>query len=98
MRFILGMLIGFGIGFAGAVLFAPEKKKAAVHWAEGRPAAPSLSNGSSDLSGNFQHLWRSLRDRVNNAWEEAKRASEEAEQELRERYEREVRARGAGKK
>ena len=87
MRFIIGLLLGFGIGFAGAILLAPVKKKSGVHWPEGHPAASAASaNGHRKASGGLQDAIRTLQDRVNEAWEEARKASQEAEQEIQGRY------------
>lgn len=87
MRFIIGLLLGFGIGFAGAILLAPEKKRSGVNWPEGHPAANAASaNGHRRASGGMQDAIRALQDRVNEAWEEARKASHEAEQEIQGRY------------
>ncbi len=87
MRFIIGLLLGFGAGFAGAILFAPEKKKSSVHWPEGHPAAGGVSaNGNRHVSGSLQNAIRSVQDRVNEAWEEARKASEQAEKDMQARY------------
>lgn len=86
MRFVIGLLLGFGIGFAGAILFAPEKKKGAVHWPEGHPAAGDISPNGRRVSGSLQQAIRSVQDRVNEAWEEARKASQEAEKEMQARY------------
>ena len=45
MSFLLGILLGFGVGFAGAVLFAPEKKPEP----EFIPGQPQHRNGSGGL-------------------------------------------------
>jgi len=80
MRFILGILLGFGVGFAGAVLFAPEKKPEP----EFIPGQPQHRNGSGGLLDQ-------VRERVKEAMSEAKQAREQAEREMRDRYERAVR-------
>lgn len=87
MRFIIGLLFGFAAGFAGAILFAPEKKKGTVQWPDGHPAAGGIStNGNRKVSGSLQNAIRSVQDRVNEAWEEARKASLEAEKEMQVRY------------
>ena len=87
MRFIIGLVLGFAAGFAGAVLFAPEKKHSRVQWPEGHPAAGGISaNGNRKVSGSLQNAMRSVQDRVNEAWEEARRASVEAEKQMQARY------------
>lgn len=80
MRFVLGILLGFGVGFAGAVLFAPEKKAEP----EFIPGQPQHRNGSGGLLDQ-------VRERVKEAMSEAKDAREQAEREMRDRYERAVR-------
>jgi gas vesicle protein len=87
MRFIIGLLLGFAGGFAGAILFAPEKKREPIEWPEGHPAARGVSeNGNRRVSGSLQTAIRSVQDRVNEAWEEARKASDEAEKEMQARY------------
>lgn len=80
MRFILGILLGFGVGFAGAVLFAPEKKPEP----EFIPGRPQHTNGSGGLLDQ-------VRERLKEAMSEAKDARDSAEREARDRYERTVR-------
>jgi hypothetical protein len=80
MRFVIGILLGFGIGFAGALLLAPEKKER--QWTptthvDGEPA-------KKDLVGT-------IRARVSEAMGEAREARKQAEQEMLARYERTVR-------
>jgi gas vesicle protein len=80
MRFVFGVLLGFGIGFAGAILFAPEKKKEA-------PWTPtSHEEGATQKNG----LVDSLRDRVSEAMGEARNARKQAERDMIDRYERSV--------
>ena len=77
MRFVIGVLIGLAVGLAGAILFAPEKKRGP--WPEGHPAQ-SL-NG--DQSGGLKGALQTLQDHVNEAWEEARLAAEAKEKEMR---------------
>jgi gas vesicle protein len=83
MRFVIGVVIGFAVGIAGAILFAPEKKKGP--WPEGHPAQ-SL-NG--DQRGGLKGAIRTLQDHVNEAWEEARVAAEAKEKEMRAKLEEE---------
>jgi len=83
MRFVIGVLIGFAVGLAGAILFAPEKK--AGPWPEGHPA--KALNG--DKSGGVRGALRTLQDHVNEAWEEARLAAEVKEKEMRAKLEEE---------
>ena len=88
MRFVLGLLLGFGIGLAGAILFAPDKKQAARRWPEGHPAqiVAVSRNGDRD-AGGVKGVVRSVQERLNEAWDEARKASTEAEREMNARYE-----------
>lgn len=99
MRFIIGLLLGFTAGFAGAILFAPEKKHTRVEWPEGHPAAGGIStNGSRKVSGGLQNAIRGVQDRVNEAWEEARKASLEAEKQMQARYQESAGRKAASKK
>ncbi len=80
MRFLLGVVLGFGVGFAGSVLFAPEKKKEA-DWVPSRPQP--LKNGAGGIL-------ETIKERVTQAMSEAKDARKQAEREMRDRYERSV--------
>lgn len=101
MRFLIGLLLGFGIGFAIATLFAPERTKRGDDlWAEGaEPPAPegerAAQNGSKGVVDGFQKMVRSFQEHLNEAWVEAKQASDEAEREMRARYDKATR-KGAG--
>jgi gas vesicle protein len=79
MRFVFGLLLGFGIGFAGAILLAPEKKKE-------EPWTPRSQAEGPQKDG----LVSMIRERVREAMGEARDARKEAEREMLERYERTV--------
>ena len=83
MRFVIGVVIGFAVGLAGAILFAPEKGRGP--WPKGHPGL-SL-NG--DQSGGVRGAMRTLQDHVNEAWEEARLAAEAKETEMRAKLEEE---------
>ncbi|MEX1194356.1 MAG: YtxH domain-containing protein [Dehalococcoidia bacterium] len=83
MRFVLGVLIGFGIGFAGAVLFAPEKAKPTV-------TGGSLGLQATNGSGGVKSAFDAVRKQLDEARTEARKAQRDAEKELTERYERSV--------
>ncbi len=89
MRFLIGLLLGFGAGFAGAILFAPDRSKRSEG---GWPAAAGTSaNGAGENHNTMAALrkaLRSLQDQINDAMAEAKEASQEAEAEMRARYEK----------
>ncbi len=89
MRFILGIAIGLGVGFAGAVLFAPDKKK------EPRTEWPSrVLNEATGTNGHKESgvkgLVATVRERLDEAMAEAGEARRQAEREMTERYERSV--------
>ena len=81
MRFVLGLLIGLGAGFAGAILFAPERSEAVP----GKPAAMG-ANGKVGFKSVFEDLRKSLDEALG----EAKKAQREAEEEMTQRYRRVV--------
>lgn len=84
MRFVLGVVIGLGIGFAGAVLFAPEKKKQ-------RPEFPNrVISQATGANGHKRGLMSTVRERLDEAMSEAGEARRQAEREMTERYERSV--------
>jgi len=74
MRFILGLLIGVGIGFAASVLLSPGKgETVAVRGTDDR------ANGAGSTLGG-------LRKQFDEAMGEAKKAQREAEEKMNERY------------
>ena len=93
MRFVLGLAIGFGVGFAGALLFAPDRSRGRESWPAGTvdEVGPPAFEEDRNLIGSVKRALRSVREQVDEAREEAKKAQEKTERELRERYEREVR-------
>jgi gas vesicle protein len=93
MRFLIGIAIGFGVGFAGAVLFAPDRsKRERVDWpAATAGSGPPAFDTDNDLMASVRRALRSVQDQVNEALEEAKKAQSDTEREMRARYERTVR-------
>ena len=84
MRVIIGLLLGFAAGFAGAILFAPDKqKRRETEWPLGAESEAASGNGNG-----FQGKLHGLRARVNEAIEEAKKAQAEAERQMQARYEK----------
>jgi len=75
MRFILGLLIGIGIGFAASVLLSPGKDETAG-------AGERRANGTGGASPTFS----GLREQFDEAMGEAKKAQREAEEKITERY------------
>ncbi len=92
MRFILGLLLGLGLGFAAALLLAPEKGA----WRrEEEPPGEEASGEESfgedhDTMAGLRRAMRGLQEQVEEAWKEARQAADEAEKEMRARYERTV--------
>jgi len=92
MRFIIGLLLGLGIGLAAAVLLAPEKGQRRP---EGEPLGEEESGlgelgEDHDALAGLQRAMRGLQRQVQEAWEEARQAAQEAEREMRARYQRAV--------
>ena len=77
MRFILGLLIGVGIGFAASVLLSPGKDETV-----GERATTGRANGTGDAGSTFG----GLRKQFDEAIGEAKKAQREAEEKMNERY------------
>ncbi len=92
MRFIFGLVLGFGIGLAAALLMAPEK--GAWRREEQRPGEEGdleeRLGENHDAMAGLRRAMRGLQGQVQEAWEEAREAAQEAEKELRARYERTV--------
>ena len=90
MRFILGLLIGLGIGLAGALLFAPSKGRLhqeAPATGEGSEARRVFSE-NGDAAAGLRKAMQRLQKQVQEAWGEAREAAKEAEEEMRARYEK----------
>ncbi len=92
MRFIIGLLMGLGIGLAAALLLAPEKgqrRKEREPFSEEASGAGELGEDHDALAG-LRRAMRGLQEQVQEAWEEARQAAQEAEKEMRARYQRSV--------
>jgi len=83
MRFVFGVVLGFGIGFAAAILLAPEKTKKEPQWTPRSQSEAESPNGANRVVGT-------IKERVNEAMSEARQARKDAEREMRARYERTV--------
>jgi hypothetical protein len=93
MRFVIGLALGFGVGFAGAVLFAPDRtRRREVDWPAGttEEVRPAAFEEDHNVLDSVKRAFRSVREQINEAMEEAKKAQAETEKELRERYQMEV--------
>ena len=98
MRFLTGLLIGLAIGFVAAILFAPEKQKRHEEhlWQappEGEPQEAEAAAENHDFLAPLRDAVRSLRLQAEEAWAEAVVAADEAEKEMRARYQRMARRR-----
>jgi gas vesicle protein len=92
LRLLIGLAIGFGIGFAGAVLFAPERsRRREVDWPTGSvDSGPTAIGTDHNILAAVRRALRSAQEQLNEALDEAKEAQAKAERELRERYEKKV--------
>ena len=90
MRFVIGLLIGLGLGFVATVIFAssrPEKKQ--PEWRVGPEGELEYAGSGDHGAGDaLQQTMRSLRERLNEALQEAKEAQQEAEKEMQARFEK----------
>jgi hypothetical protein len=93
MRFVIGLALGFGVGFAGAILFAPDRtKRREVDWPAGttEEVRPTAFAEDHNVLDSVKRAFRSVQEQINEAMEEAKKAQADTEKELRERYQMEV--------
>lgn len=87
MRFVLGLLIGFAIGFGGAILFAPDKRKPVESGWPPHAAEPPAAGGANHRDGGaLRGALEGLRERLNEALGEARTASRQAEKDMMARY------------
>jgi hypothetical protein len=84
MRFVLGVLLGFGVGLGAAILFAPDKGKRA----EWPPLIPEDKKGAAGTENGAGGLMAGVRQRIDEAMSEAREAKKRAEREMLDRYER----------
>ncbi len=91
MRFIIGLLLGLGIGFGAALLLAPTKgqRTAGEPGDEDAPEERGFGENHDTMAG-LRRAMRGLQEQVQEAWEEARQAAQEAEREMRARYQRAV--------
>ena len=91
MRFIIGLLLGLGVGFAGALLLAPEKRERREGASGGEePLGDEAFAENHDSLAGLRRTMRGLQGQLQEAWEEAREAAQEAEEEMRARYKRTV--------
>ncbi|MCH8814963.1 MAG: YtxH domain-containing protein [Chloroflexi bacterium] len=89
MRFLLGLVIGFAVGFAGAILLAPQASPIRGKSRAQDPTRAAINDfgGNSHDSNRVQELIKSLQEHIGEAFKEAKKASGEAEKEIHTRFE-----------
>jgi gas vesicle protein len=87
VKFVIGALLGFAIGFAGALLLAPDKSRSRAIWGE-RPPKPGEGPPSDNGRGSVKSTLETIREHVDAAMSEARQASADAEKEMKARYER----------
>lgn len=95
MRFLFGFVLGLALGFAGAILFAPQasplRQQEGEEETEDRMAAAMRRfGGNSHDAEGLRGAFRSIRKRVNEALDEAKKAADEAEREIQKRFDEAV--------
>jgi len=88
MRFLFGLLIGFAVGFAGALLFAPDTSPLRKEQSDGDPKRKAIDDfGRNDNdAGGVQGVMKALQKQMSEAVKEAKKAAEEAEKEVHRRF------------
>ncbi|HEV8575403.1 MAG TPA: hypothetical protein VGR43_11940 [Dehalococcoidia bacterium] len=98
MRFLIGVAIGFGVGFAGAVLLAPDRRRSdRVAWpSQPVESGPPAFDTDNSIIASVRSALRSVQERVNEALEEARVAQAETEREMRARYDRIARRKPEG--
>lgn len=90
MRFIIGLLLGLGIGFSAALLLAPEKGRLQEDAPSDEETTSEGFGENHDSMAGLRRAMKGLQEQVQEAWEEARQAAQEAEKELRADYERTV--------
>ena len=89
MRFLFGLLLGFAIGMAGAILFAPKASplRQGKDETSDDPTGEAISRfGRADQRNGVDGTFKSIRKRVDEALDEAKKAADEAEKRVRKRF------------
>ena len=90
MRFLIGLLLGFALGFAAVILLAPQRPRESERAREVPPKGEGESAGGEnhDFMAPLRRAMRSLKGQAREAWAEAVEAAEETEKEMRVRYQR----------
>ena len=87
MRFIIGLLLGLGIGLGAALLLAPRRGRLLEREAGEDEAGEGFAENHDTMVGLRRAMAR-VQEQIQEAWQEAREAAREAEQEMRARYER----------
>ena len=91
MRFVLGIVLGFGVGLGGAILFAPEKKKQDPDWLPAQARASVSGNGATKQSETgIKGVVATVKQRIDEAMTEAREAQKKAERDMLDRYDRTI--------
>ncbi len=70
---IIGLLLGLGVGFVGALLLAPEKRERREGSAGGEePAGEEGFGENHDSMAGLRRTMRGLQEQLQEAWEEAR--------------------------
>jgi gas vesicle protein len=77
MKFVVGLLVGFGLGFAAGLLFAPQS---------GEATRAQLGEQGLLLRDRSRELSQELRQRANEALSQGREIYERTKEELSERY------------
>ncbi|MBX5448821.1 YtxH domain-containing protein [Thermogemmatispora sp.] len=77
MKFVAGLLVGFGLGFAAGLLFAPQS---------GEATRAQLTEQGLLLRDRSLGLGQELRQRANEALAQGREIYERTKEELSERY------------
>ena len=100
MRFVIGLLIGLGLGFVATVIFASNRpEKTQPEWKVGLEGELEYTGpGDHSAVDALQQSMHGLRERLNEALQEAKEAQQEAEKEMQARFEKAAGKRSPEKK
>ena len=88
MRFIIGLLLGLGLGFVATVVLTSGR-----HRQREGEAAEGVEEGfgeNHDTLAGLRRAMQGLQEQLQEAWAEAREAAQEAEGEMRARYKRDV--------
>jgi len=88
MRFIIGLLLGLGLGFVATVVLTSGKNR--HREAEGAESGEEGFGENHDTMAGLRRAMQGLQEQMQEALKEAREAAREAEKEMRARYARDV--------